>query len=99
MKISKEKAIKFAVREFAIRHGDDWLHNEDSEWTIKDEVLKEGSHKDWQRAPESLLATMMYDYSFGKHLDAKDITRLKRFYGVKLWEAAILCLLNRDHDT
>jgi hypothetical protein len=100
MKISKEKAVKFAVKEFEVRNGEDWINeiSEDPNWTVKDEVLQEGNYKDWQRSPEGCLATMMYDYAFGQ-LNAKDIAKLKRFYGDKLWDAAILCLLNRDHDT
>lgn len=99
MKLSKKRAIKFAILEAQIR-ADNGGYTEDSEEVLID-VLGD-KWKVWRDYPASMIATMLYDRVFPfqfYHATASDINKFKRKFGKKLWDAAIVCYLTGDHDT
>ncbi len=101
-RISKEKAIKFAIYEFTERNGesDEPIDLDNPSWTIKDEVIQDESYKSYMTFNDaaSTVATMMYDGIF-QNYTKEGIKYLKRLYGAKLWEEAIYKYIVRDHDT
>jgi hypothetical protein len=91
MKISKKKALELACAEYELRNGY-WIPLEDDpEWTLEDEVKKDG-YDHWIKHPASMIATLRYD----GYLPDKAFEKIA---GKKLMKAAEKCYWNRDHDT
>lgn len=94
----KNKALKFAMYEWEMRNGDWYELENEPDWTLTDQVKREGLDKYWISNPASQLATMIYDGLF-YHYSRKQLEDAIKFFGKNLWLETSKCLARRDHDT
>lgn len=94
MKISKKRAIKFAVYERKLRDND---YFEDG-WTVEEDVVQEKDYEAYMTTDDAShsIATMMFDRQF----DSKEaVKQAIKVYGKKLWEKAKDDYVLGNHDT
>lgn len=98
MKLTKKQSLKFAVYEYEQRTGDWESLPDEPDWTVEDQVTQDGGLESYMKHPESSIATMMFDGYF-RDFTKKDFAWARRFYGAKLWQAALEAYCSGDHDT
>ena len=93
MRISKKKAIEFAIYEEKHRRC-----GEGTCTPIKEYVMNEDTWEPWVFNAPSMIATMICDGVFDFY-DRQQVAKVSRKFGKKLWDAAIVSYLTGDFDS